>query len=126
MVGKIYKVITPYYDKTARKSGFKARPALVIMETNGYDSDCVILPVSTIKQERYRDPKYDKFIEKSKYPDLDMTENCYVRTGKQTSISRKDIGSEISDMKSEYPDLYLEVLALLEEFQKTVLDSALC
>ncbi|MDD6072487.1 MAG: hypothetical protein PUC12_17000 [Clostridiales bacterium] len=48
-----------------------------------------------------------------------------VRTHKQTIVHQGALASEIANMKSEYVDLYLEVLEKLENFNKRVMNDAL-
>lgn len=125
MIGEIRKIITPYYDKDQGRTKFKSRPGLIISETNGYDQDRMVLPVSTIKNLMYRDPNYDLPIKKCDFPLLNLSDDCYIRTGKQVSLSGSSIGGEISDLKTSYPDKYLEVLTSLETYNKNLLEKAI-
>lgn len=125
MVGKIYKIITPYYDRQVGGMRFKSRPGLIVSNPNGYDLDYIVLPVSRIKQKQYIDPKYDVKIEKNKYPLLNLNEDSYIRAGKQTNVNRSSIGDMISDMKSNYEDKYLDVLDIMQEFNKDLVDKAI-
>ena len=114
MIGQIRKTITPYYDKSTKSTRFKSRPALILKETNG---DYIVLPISKIRFQKNVDPEYDLRIEVSKYPNLGLTVDSYIRTGKQTVINRAGIADEISNLKNEYPELFLSIVNKLEQFQ---------
>lgn len=125
MIGEIRKIITPYYNKVKGKMEFKSRPGLIISNTNGYDQDRAVLPVSTIKDPKYRDPDYDLEVKLCDFPLLNLKNDSYIRTGKQVSISGPSIGDKIGDLKESYPDKYLEVLASLEAYNKQLIEQAI-
>lgn len=125
MIGKICKIYTAFYDKSTHKKSFKWRPGLVISGTNGQDCDRAVLPVSTITISKYIDPYFDIPISISSYPLLSLDKDSYIRTGKQISVSGPDIGDVISDLRTCYPDLYIDVLARLEEYNKKIIDEAI-
>lgn len=125
MIGKIYKIIISYYDKKTNSMSFKWRPGLVISERNGYDYDRIILPVSRITMQKYFDKDYDIPVSIKDYPLLNLKEDSYIRTGKQTFVNESNIGSEISDLRKNYPDLYIDILAHVEEFNQKLINEAI-
>lgn len=114
MIGKICKISTPYYDSVKKRMSFKTRPALVIAQADC--GDYVILPVSTITHKGNIDPDFDIPIDPSVYPKLNLNKISYVRTHKQTIAHRASIISVISDLRTEYEELYLEILIKREDF----------
>lgn len=123
MIGELRKVRTPFYDMKTRQTRVKARPCLVIGQS---DSDeYVILPVSRVTAAGRVHQDYDIPLDPAVYPDLHLTSVCYVRTHKQTTAYVTSIGNRIADMKGSYEELYLDVLAKWEQFGKKVLSEAL-
>lgn len=120
--GKIYSIKTPYYDKARKVNSFKNRPALVIHCGNSVDDDCKILPVSRITDSRYIDPNYDKYVDISMYPLLNLKNNSYIRTGKVTNICAKEFSTEIGDLKKSYPVLFDEIIKLYQNYNKSLIE----
>lgn len=123
MIGKIYKARTPYYNQATRTMSYKARPALVLAKADS--DDYVVLPVSSISIRANIDPVYDVEIDPSLYPKLNLTHISYVRTHKQTIVHRANLRDEIGDLKSEYEDLYIEILEKREAFSSSITQQAL-
>lgn len=124
-IGEIRKILTPYYDKVSHSTKFKSRPGLIIGDKNGYDNDYLVLPVSRIKQPQYIDPMYDILFITSVYPLLNLTSDSYVRTGKVTTINSTNISDKISDMKSDYPEAFIDIMAKYEAFCKNTINNSL-
>ena len=116
MIGEIRKTRTPFYSDG--KMLFKFRPALVIAQADA--QDYIILPVSSVSKRKNLDPVYDVEIDPSIYPKLHLKNTSYVRTHKQTVIHLADFAGCISNMKSEYPDLYEDILKKREIFSNEV------
>lgn len=123
MIGEIRKTLTPYYDRKLRQMKIKSRPGLVIASADA--GDYVVLPVSKVSDQRRIDPDYDIRVDPAAYPKLNLLCVSYVRTHKQTTIHCAEIGDKISDMRSEYEDLYLAILEKREEFSKEITRQAL-
>ena len=123
MIGKVCISITPFFDLKTGKKSFKQRPVLVIGGLR--NDDYTVLPISTVSVKKNLDPQYDKKVDPIIYPKLNLTKSCYVRTHKQTTIHKADLVKSIGDMKQDYEELYLEVLALLEQFNSEVLTNAI-
>lgn len=123
MIGKIYSTLFPFYDIRANKTSFKKRPVLIIAEADS--EDYVILPISTIPHKDKVDPVYDIKIQPTDYPRLNLYKVSYVRTHKQTVIHRGQIAQMIGDLKTEYSELYFEILKKREEFSASITDQAL-
>lgn len=122
MIGKICSVLLPYYDMVKKANAFKKRPALIISGLR--NDDYTILPISTISRRDNLDAEYDIAIDVQRYPNLGLHRNCYVRTHKQTIAHRGMIAGAIGDMKTDYPDLYRDVMDHLSNFNKELYDSA--
>ena len=123
MIGKIYKARTPFYDQATHQMSYKARPALVLAKADA--DDYVILPVSSISIRANIDPVYDIEIDPVLYPKLNLTKTSYVRTHKQTIVHRASLRDEIGDLKSDYEELYLEILEKREAFSSSITQQAL-
>lgn len=123
MIGQIYSSVTPYYDVRTGRNSFKRRPVLII--SGPQNNDYTVLPVSTVSRKENLDRDFDIEVEPSDYPNLNLNHTCYIRTHKQTTVHKASLVRKIADMKSEYEDLYLEILEKCEEFHKSVIDNAL-
>lgn len=124
MIGKIYSSTTPYYDLKSKTNKFKKRPVLVI--GNADKKDLTVLPISTVTKKENLHKNYDIEITPSEYPKLNLKKTSYIRTHKQTVVHISSIKEpEISDLKSEYPDLFLSVLEKLEDFNNSIIENAL-
>ena len=118
MIGEIRKVITPYYDTKSGQNSFKSRPALIIAQADS--SDYVALPVSRVSRRENLDPVFDIEVNPASYPALNLNSLSYVRTHKQTIIHITEIGDKIGDMKSNYKELYIEILSKREQFSEEI------
>jgi len=123
VIGKLCTIKTPYYDTTTKAMSFKARPALVIGKAD--TNEFVILPVSSVTDRSKLDPSYDIKIGPLSQPLLNLAHECYVRTHKQTVAHSASVVKTIGDMKTDYPDLYADVLCKVEEFQSRLIDEAI-
>ena len=123
MIGKIYSTVFPYYDSKTQKNSFKKRPVLIIGGPR--NNDYTVLPISTVTKKANLDSEYDLEINPANYPLLHLEKLSYVRVHKQTTVHKVSLTSLIGDMKTEYADLYLNVLEKLEEFNKITIDNAL-
>lgn len=123
MIGKIYSTVFPYYDSKTQKNSFKKRPVLIIGGPR--NNDYTVLPISTVTKKANLDSEYDLEINPANYTLLHLDKLSYVRVHKQTTVHKVSLTSLIGDMKTEYADLYLNVLEKLEEFNKITIDNAL-
>lgn len=123
MIGEIRKVLTPYYDKVTRQQRIKSRPGLIIAAADG--GDYVVLPISKISDSRRIDPDYDIKVDPVIHTKLHLACVSYVRTHKQTTVHTAQIGDKISDMRTNYEDLYIDVLAKRETFSKEITRQAM-
>lgn len=123
MIGEIRKAFTPYYNATTKRVDIKSRPALLIAKADA--DDYVVLPVSRVSKQNNRHPDYDIQVDPAVYPELHLNAVSYVRTHKQTVIHKAEIGDMIGDMKGNYEELFLEILAKREEFSKEITDQAI-
>jgi len=122
MIGKIYWSVFPFYDSKNNCNAFKKRPVLVIAGPR--NNDYTVLPISSVTKKQNLDADYDFELDITKYPKLNLSKICYLRTHKQTIVHQASLTSLICDFKTEYLDLYLDAMALFEKFEKEVIDSA--
>ncbi len=122
MVGKMYWAIFKYYDNVNRKMAFKKRPVLIIGEAD--QKDYVVLPVSRVTKKEHLDMQYDFEMQSKDYPLLSLKATSYIRTHKQTIVNNGELGNCIADFRKEYPYAYISVMALVEEFQKELINKA--
>ena len=123
MIGKAYVATFPFYNNQIHQMQFKNRPVLIIGQADS--SDYIVLPISRITNSVNIDPYYDHMITIQTTPLMNLKQTSYIRTHKQTVINIASLTKMIVDFRQEYSDIYMEVLAKVEEFQKNVIDSAL-
>lgn len=123
MIGKACVSLFQYYDSKTRTMKFKGRPILIIGQAD--PTDYVVLPISTVSDPTKIDSEYDLQLLPSDVPKMNFKTTSYVRTHKQTVIHAGEVSRQIVDFKAEYEDLYLQILAKVEKFQKEMLDKAL-
>ncbi len=123
MIGKAYWAIFKYYDSSAHRMAFKKRPVLIIGKAD--ESDYIVLPISRVTRQEHIDQRYDFEMQVTDYPKLSLKNTSYIRTHKQSVANIGELANQIADFKNEYPDAFVEVIALVEEFQKKLIDEAL-
>lgn len=123
MIGKAYWAIFKYYDSSAHRMAFKKRPVLIIGKVD--ESDYIVLPISRVTRQEHIDQRYDFEMQVTDYPKLSLKNTSYIRTHKQSVANIGELANQIADFKNEYPDAFVEVIALVEEFQKKLIDEAL-
>lgn len=114
MIGEIRWILTPFYDIAQSRNSFKKRPALIFAQSDSGDYN--ILPLSRVTRKENIHPVFDKKIDPAVYPKTNLTAVSYVRTHKQTVANIAEISGLVCDLRKEYPDLYLEILSLLESY----------
>ena len=102
---------------------FKNRPILIVGQADS--TDYVVLPISRVTNFANLDNNYDVPIEPSDVPLMNLKQRSYVRTHKQCVIHLGKLTKEIVDFKNEYPDIYINIIAKMEAFQKHLIDNAL-
>ena len=122
MIGKVCILTAPYYNVTTGRNDFKSRPALIIGEADRGDYN--ILPVSKVSNRANLDADCDVPVDPSVYTKLSLTAMSYVRTHKQTTFHRASLHSVIGDMRMDYPELYLDVMAKLDGYNKKLIEEA--
>lgn len=122
MIGKAYVSSFPFYDNKTKKMSFKGRPVLVVGKADS--NDYVILPISRVTNQSNLDSYYDVPIEPADVPLMNLTQKSFIRTHKQSVVHIGELAREIVDFKSEYEDIYLDVLCKMEEFQKELISNA--
>ena len=122
-IGYIALINVPYFDATLQKNSFKRRPALVIGDAGS--NDYTALPVSKVNDFNNLSVDFDVKIDPQIYPLLNLSKISHVRTHKVMTVHRAAIVYKLGNMKTSYPDLYLEILAKFEEYGKNLLTNAL-
>lgn len=124
MIGKIAVTVFQYYNTQQQRMSFKRRPMLIIGSADS--EDYIALPISKISDSKRIDGLYDIKVENVHFPNLLLKESIsYIRTHKQVVVNVASIHSQISDLKTLYPDLFLDVMEKVEQFQKEMLDKSL-
>lgn len=123
MIGKIYSSLFPYFDRMTNKMSYKNRPVLIISDKK--NNDYTILPISKVSIKKNIDLEFDVQIIPENYPKLNLKNISYVRTHKQTPLHQGCLHKEISDLKESYPELFLEIISKVEEFNKRVVEKSL-
>jgi len=124
MIGKIIISYFQYYNAQQSRMRFKKRPMLII--GNADIEDYVALPISKISDQTRIDGIYDIKVESASYPNVSLNEAIsYIRTHKQVIINKASIQTQIANLKTLYPDLFLNVMEKVEQFQKEMIDKSL-
>lgn len=123
MIGKAYISTFQFYDNRNHSMAFKNRPVLIVGKADA--TDYVILPISRVTNSANLDSDYDFQITPQDVPLMNLSQISYSRTHKQSVVHAGELTREIVDFKKEYPDKYVDVIAKMEEFQKSIIDNAL-
>lgn len=123
MIGKAYISTFQFYNNHTHKMEFKNRPILIVGQADS--TDYVVLPISRVTNYANLDHNYDIPIDPAVVPLMNLKQRSYIRTHKQSVIHLGELTKEIVDFKKEYPDIYINVIAKMEEFQKHIIDNAL-
>lgn len=118
MIGKIYSSVIPFYDSINRKNSYKKRPVLIIYGPRS--NDFTVLPISTITKRQNLDAEFDIELNPSKYPNLNLVKQCFVRVHKQTTVHQASLTTQIADLKQEYPELYRLIITKLSSFNDLI------
>lgn len=119
MIGKACVSAFKYYNARAQKMSFKKRPVLIIGQAD--DTDFVVLPISTVSKKEFLDAVYDVRISPTNFQAMNLKQDSYIRTHKQTVISRTEISYGIADFKKLYPDKFSEILDKVKDFQEKMI-----
>lgn len=122
MIGKVYWAFFKYYDSKSHKMAFKKRPILIIGQADS--DDYVVLPISRVTIKEHLDQHYDFEMQVLDYPLLCLKATSYIRTHKQTVVNKGELSDCILNFGEKYSDAYIEVLALVEEFQRNLISKA--
>ena len=125
MIGKIYVSMVEFYDIRNQKTSVKARPVLILSDMR--NNDFTVLPISTIPNPLNIDVDYDIEINPQIFQKLNLNKISYVRTHKRIYLHQASIDKTkiLGDIKSDYPDLFLEILEKMEKFNKEILENIL-
>lgn len=118
MIGKVYLSVVDFFDIKARAMSKKTRPVLIV--GGPHENDYTVLPISTITNRVNLNTYYDIPVTPQDRAALSLQRECFVRTHKQMPIHAAALVRELGDMKSDTPELYLDAVAKMEEFQKEI------
>lgn len=122
MIGKIYRSLLPFYNRSAQRMSYKGRPVLIIGEADSGDYN--VLPLSRVTRQEHLSREYDVRVDPALYPRLNLTAISYIRAHKQTVIHRGSVDILYGDLKGCYPDLYRTILLALENYNRRLLENA--
>lgn len=124
MIGKICISAFKYYDSAKHRMAFKGRPVLIIGQADA--GDYVALPISRVTKRENLDEHFDYEMKPEDYAEsaLQLSEVSFIRTHKQAVLNAGDITKEVIDLKAEFPDVFTQVIDLVEEFQKKMISDA--
>lgn len=121
MIGWICTSVTPFYDIKTKKQSFKQRPVLVIGQADSHDF--AVLPISRVTNRQYLHAIYDVPVDPAAFPSSGLNQLSYVRAHKQMYVNRHALTGQVCDLKSVYPDLYLDIVIKFEDFQRKLLEN---
>lgn len=123
LIGKVYLSVVNYYDSKTHTTRRKGRPVLIVAGPR--NNDYTVLPISTVKNRQNLDPDFDLLIDPPARALLSLTDECFIRTHKQTTVHDGSLIKEKGDMKRDLQDLFLKALEKMEAYQRHILDQAL-
>ena len=123
MIGELVLANTSYFNKGHGSTLFKLRPLLIIGQAD--PSEFTALPCSTIPNKTFVDKIYDIELCPKSFPLTRLKHTCYVRVHKSMIINRHSINSCLSNIKVSYPDLFLKILILFDEYNNKLVLNAL-
>lgn len=118
MIGKVYLSVVDFYDVKLNATNRKVRPVLIIGGPN--ENDYTVLPISTITNRANVNAYYDILVSPQDRTILNLKRECFIRTHKQMQIHVAALIRELADMKKDLPDLYLETIGKMDEFQHEI------
>lgn len=124
MIGTVCISAFKYYDSAKHRMAFKGRPVLVIGQAD--NSDYVVLPISRVTKRENLDAHYDYEMKPQTYAGsaLQLSAVSYVRTHKQSVLNEAEITKQVMNLKQDFPEVYEEIIDLVEEFQKNLITNA--
>lgn len=122
---KIAYVKYQYYNRIHQRLLFKIRPMLLIESENKvFPTDFTALPISSIKQNSYINPKYDVDIGKNVCPKLTTItyDRCFVRVNKPLTIHSRDIRHQgnMDNLATTYQTKFDTIKLLWYEFSSNI------
>ena len=118
MIGKAYLSAVDFYDIKTRTTKRKIRPVLIV--AGPQENDYIVLPISTITMRNNLNAYYDLLISPQKRAVLNLSRECFIRTHKQLPVHSASPVKQLGDMRADAPDLYLDAIAKMEEFQQAI------
>ena len=124
MIGTICISAFKYNDNVKHRMAFKGRPVLIIGQAD--NSDYVVLPISRVTKKENLNLHYDYEMRPETYSEtsLQLSAVSYVRTHKQAVLNSGEITKQVLDLKHDFPRVYEEIINLVEEFQKKLINDA--
>lgn len=123
MIGKVYLSVIDFYDSKLQGMSKKARPVLIV--GGPYENDYTVLPISTITNRANLNSYYDILIPPQDRLTLSLPREYFIRTHKQLPVHGASLLRLKGDMKADIPDLYLDAISKMEEFQRKLVTHGL-
>lgn len=123
MIGKVYLTYVDYYDAKTKTTRKKTRPVLVVGGPR--NDDYTVLPISTISKRQNLDPDYDILVDAAERTALSLDKECFIRTHKQMPMHQAQLIKCLGDMRTDLPDLYLDAISRMEQFQVEIVNNAI-
>ncbi len=124
MIGTICISAFKYYDNVKHRMAFKGRPVRIIGQAD--NSDYVVLPISRVTKKENLNLHYDYEMRPETYSEtsLQLSTVSYVRTHKRAVLNSGKITKQVLDLKHDFPRVYAEIINLVKEFQKKLINDA--
>lgn len=119
LIGTIRYATVSYWNTNEKRMKFKGRPILILaVESEVGLTDLSVVPLSKISDVRRISKTYDIELSIKKLPDLKLSlPVSYLRTSKLTTVNLKEVSkSEISNLKTSYPEFFEQVLKLVKQY----------
>lgn len=125
MIGKIYRSIINFYDLRSNTTQKKSRPVLILSDSR--NNDYTVLPISTVTKKENLDLEYDIELNPTLFSKLKLNRISYVRTHKRMVVhtASLDLTESLGDLKTDYPDIYLEIIEKMTKYNAVIEEEAL-
>lgn len=119
MIGKVFLTMIDFYNTKSGRTERKIRPVLIVGGPN--ENDYTVLPISTITRRENVNCYYDIPVPAQDRAALSLNRECFIRTHKQLTVHQGSLIREIGDMRNDAPDLYIDAICKMDEFQKSII-----
>lgn len=119
LIGTIRYATVSYWNVKEKTMKFKGRPVLILaVESEVGLTDLSVVPMSKISDSRRINSMYDIELSTRALPNLKLPQPIsYLRTNKLTTVNLGEVSkSEISNLKTAYPELFERSLELVKQY----------